>query len=110
MHDLATIQRLNQQATEAAVPQLRAAGKHVLVISEGLTVASVVGYDTADQLIAALDAARHGDQAVGRTFTAYKPFDENSAAAAVAKGRDQSEDRTLGDYVARKLAAAGNQE
>ncbi len=101
MHDLATIHKLNAQAYEKAIKSFRAQGRHVLLKYEGLHLVSIETFSSADDIVDAHQAALRGAQ-VGERFVCLAPFHPDSPEVAQVRGRDQSEDRTLGDYINRK--------
>lgn len=93
MHDLNTINRLNFEAFGDKVAQARAAGKHVLVYYAGLAITHVQTYDTAEQV---REATGSEELAADVTRRYFAPSVQTHNLT-----RDQSEDRTLADYVAR---------
>ena len=98
MHDLDTIERLNERATQESVPRLRADGKYVVVAYAGLRLLSITPFDSAREAEVYFQTLKvHPDVRAELLL----PLGADSAEAAVVKGRDQSEDRTLGDYVRR---------
>ncbi len=101
MHDLATINRLNAEAFERGVAAFRAQGRHVLLKYEGLHLVSIETFSTANEVVdahlRAIEAAGPGER-----YVCLAPFHPDSPEVAQVRGRDQSEDRTLGDYINRK--------
>lgn len=100
MHDLNTLNRLNADAFNAAPTAARRAGKHVVTVREGLTLASFTQHDT-DVEAQGQRVKLQAERAPGRTVQVFGPLDEPFAR------RDQSEDRapaagTLGEYIAQK--------
>jgi len=93
MHDLNVINRLNFETFGDKVAQARAAGKHVLVYYAGLAITHVQTYDTAEQV---REVTGSEELAVDVTRRYFAPTVPSHGLV-----RDQSEDRTLGDYVAR---------
>lgn len=93
MNDLNTINRLNAASFGDKVSEARAAGKHVLVYYAGLAITHVQTYDTAEQVREVTSAEELAADVTRRYFAPTVP--------AHGLVRDQSEDRTLGDYVAR---------
>ncbi len=89
MHDLNTINRLNEQAHGHEILQQRAAGKHVVAVYEGLHLARHSVHDT--QAEAESFQAWEGMKGVGVRAALLGPLTE--AEAALVRGRDQSEDR-----------------
>lgn len=94
MHDLNTIIRLNAEAHGDAVDRRRAEGKFVVAKYTGLHLVSFEAYDTGAAALQALNDGRVG-ASPDVHFKLYNP-------TLVPRGRDQSEDRTLADYIARK--------
>lgn len=93
MHDLNTINRLNEEAFGKGIAHQRAAGRYVLAKYEGLHVVSYETFSTADDVIHAVNE----QQQLGTSFRVFTPMTD--AERVLHQGRDQSEDRTLGDYI-----------
>lgn len=70
---------------------------------EGLRIASIETFSEHTHALSALEIAPANAQQ-GQRATIFAPLPVGSAEAAVIRGRDQSEDRTLGDYISRKSA------
>jgi hypothetical protein len=105
MHDLNTINRLNAETVGQTAQRERAAGKHVVVKFTGLHAVGYETYSTLDAAKEAYDAAVDSVASPDVRYVLLAPLSE--AEAAVVRGRDQSEDRTLGDYVQRVRRAEG---
>lgn len=88
MHDLNTINRLNEQAHGHEILQQRSAGKHVVAVYEGLHLARHTAFDRETDAVA---AALEEGNGVGVSAKVLRPLTE--AEAALVRGRDQSEDR-----------------
>jgi hypothetical protein len=93
MQDLFVINARNRATLGPAVEQARAAGNYVVTRNDGL---HVVGYHT---FASREGAVAHRDALVpdatpSEHFSILEPYNEGQAAAvaAVARGRDQSED------------------
>jgi hypothetical protein len=98
MHGLNTIAKINNESFAAAIANYQAQGRYVLVTYGGLHISGIETFE--DPL-----------EAVSK-FNSPLPFPDVTRkilppTARRPAPRDQSEDRTLGDYVARKQAAAG---
>lgn len=92
MNDLNTINRLNAERHYDTIATARAAGKHVLVYRAGLHIVNVCLFDTAEDVKAVADSDTLSP-AETREYLAP------TVQSAVPIVRDQSEDRTLADYV-----------
>ena len=99
MHDLNTINRLNAEAFAKAIHNFRTQGRVVLARYEGSTLMSIETFETLQDAQLTLDLAP-AIAAQGERAVIYMPLPAFHAAQ-----RDQSEDKTLGDYVTRKLEA-----
>jgi hypothetical protein len=102
MHDLNTITRLNAQAFADSIASYRAKGKFVLAKYEGLHLASIETFDDQRAAQVAFDTIAAKRDPSGRTVL-FAPLQ----AHEVIGKRDQSEDRTLRDYIARKEGSTG---
>lgn len=100
MHDLNTINKLNQKAFEDSVTKLQAEGKFVVALYAGLSLIGIEPFD--DEPAARAFIAGNDEDPSARAFL-LSPI-TNAAEKAAIRGRDQSEDRTLGDYIGRKEA------
>ena len=117
MHDLNTINRLNNEAFAASIHRYRTDGRFVLAKYEGLHLVSIETFSDQVSANAALDTAMAEQRAGARTVL-FTPVVEYHDAA-----RNQSEDRakprsfeqpaeigqrspdvTLGDYINRKIS------
>lgn len=101
MHDLNTITRLNAERFADGIKSLRAQGRYVLAKYDGLALVSIESFSDHQEAVAATTAASAAGGASERVQL-FAPLSE--AEAALARGRDQSEDRTVGDYAARLAA------
>jgi len=114
MHDLATINRLNAERFEAAISLYQNQGRAVLAHYDGLTLVSLETFSDADEALRAHQAATARIANAGKgsdRVRLHLPRLPGSPEAALARGRDQSEDRpaavptsadlTVGDYAAR---------
>lgn len=118
MHDLNTINRLNEQAHGKAIERWRSEGKYVVASKQGLTLIGAAPFDTAEQAarVKANLEASPLNRNTGFTVEVLAP-----TAPHYSVTRDQSEDRrqpwtleelaalgrtgeekTLGEYIARK--------
>jgi len=92
MNDLNTINRLNAERHYDTIATARAAGKHVLVYRAGLHIVKVLTLNTADEVKVVADS-----DALSPAET--REYLAPTVQSAVPIVRDQSEDRTLADYV-----------
>jgi hypothetical protein len=100
MHDLNTLNRLNAEAFEKSIRHYQSKGRWVLARYEGLTLVSIETFGELTQAQQALDQAP-ANALQGERATIFAPLPFN------AVGRDQSEDRPQ-SYTAEELAALGN--
>lgn len=101
MHGLNTITKLNNETLTGFITNYQAQGRYVVVEYTGLRISSIETFEDP------LEAVSNFNRPVGSPDITRKIFPP-SATRPVP--RDQSEDRTLGDYIARKQAAAGLDE
>lgn len=95
MNDLNTINRLNTEAWADNIARARAAGKHVLAYKSGLHVTGFIVFSSADEV--QLHTTGEGELSPDVTRHYYAP----TTPSVESLLREQSEDRTLGDYVSR---------
>ena len=100
MQDLAVIARQNEQATiQQGLDARRRQGEYVVAKYTGLHLVSGEAFADADRARAALAERRATDGEVKYGLATYQLLPPISGQVPA---RDQSEDRTLGDYIARK--------
>jgi len=98
MHDLNTIHKINAEAFSASISKFQAQGRHVLAKYEGLHLVAIETFTAAEDAILAYGAGvAENAPATGTNFKLFSP-----TPAFYAARRDQSEDKTLADYIARK--------
>ena len=92
MHALHTIQTLNAETFAPAIENYRAQGRYVVATYTGLHIASIETFTDAKEAVALFEAPVESPDVHRKIYT---PTAERTP-------RDQSEDRTLADYIARK--------
>ena len=112
MHDLNTINKINAGAFQKSISYYQAQGRHVLAKYEGLHLVAIETFSTPGEAAVAYAKGVTGNApATGTSFKLFSP-----APAFYAAKRDRSEDhladlhpvptpqdKTLADYIARKL-------
>lgn len=116
MHDLNTINRLNAEAFEKSIRNFQAQGRWVLARYDGLALTSV---ETFTELTAAQQVLeqRPANSLQGERAAIFAPLPVGAASRDQSEDRAQpytldelaalgrtGEDKTLGDYIARKSA------
>lgn len=90
MHDLATIERLNDHQTLREAEAARSRGRHVVIRYTGLHAVSFTSHDNLLLASAAFAACNEG-RSPDERYVLLEPM--TPAQAAAFTGRDQSEDR-----------------
>ena len=93
MHDLNTINKLNAETFAPAIENYRAQGRYVVAEYSGLHVLSIETFEDPFEAVAKFNSPTSSPDVHRKILP---PTARRQAP------RDQSEDRTLADYIARK--------
>jgi hypothetical protein len=95
MHGLKTINQLNAEAIERSISHFQNQGRYVVATYTGLHILSVETFEDPLEAVSKFNSPVDSPDVHRKILT---------PTAGRSVPRDQSEDRTLGDYVARKQA------